>query len=223
MVSENKWGEGTKRTKPESNTQHCLGEMLAIRIKIQACFYIILGLLAFCFFSYFTCYSDSVFNFIYLDVLNYWWFHVVVVPYTNFLTLPVCLGSVSEYLACWPLPASASFYSFVLPWSSVRTSLLSQAGLSVSDGVLPASSLSNHLTNRFSWSLGYVLYYSSSLPPGSYPPLSVVTAARAALSLAPPARSSWLLNSRSSCASTLVVPSGPASKGYYPCCSVILQ
>lgn len=160
---------------------------------------------------------------LHLDVLNYWWCHVVVVPYTNFLTLPVCLVSVSEYLACWPLPASASFYSFVLPWSSVRTSLLSQAGLSVSDGVLPASSLSNHLTNRFSWSLGYVLYYSSSLPPGSYPPLSVVTAARAALSLAPPARSSWLVNSRSSCASTLVVPSGPASKAYYPCCSVILQ
>lgn len=81
--------------------------MLAIRIKIQACFYIILGLLAFWFFSYFTCYSDSVFNFIYLDVLNYWWFHVVVVPYTiSWLCLCAWAVSLNTWLAgpCQLLP-----------------------------------------------------------------------------------------------------------------------
>lgn len=60
----------------------------------------------------------------------------------NFLTLPVCLGSVSKFLLdslCLLLPP---VYCFVLPWSSVGASVFSQAGVSVLSGVAPTSFLS---------------------------------------------------------------------------------
>lgn len=116
--------------------------MVAVRIKIQASFKNPLALSAFWFISYFTYNRGSVFLSSCLNVLNSWWLHVVAVPYMYFLTLPVCLGSVSKFLLaslCLLLPP---VYCFVLPWSSVRASLFSQAGVSVCCGVPLTSSLS---------------------------------------------------------------------------------
>lgn len=125
--------------------------------------------------------------------------------------MPMCLGSVSKFLLASLCLRPPPVYRFVLPWSTVTLYYLAKL-ISVSYGVTPTSSLSKVKSSFPESKIRALLLFFLTSPQALNHLCLRLLQPRLPLSITSPARSSWFVNSRSSCASTLVGTSSTCIK-----------